>query len=198
MRVRTGIGSLLLLPLFALGPGCESSSSPSPDGGLPSGDGRSVDGRSPSDGRLAADRSHGDTSTPSGCTCGPSEGCLLAVVTRLADESNFPWKVWPTEVDGVGPLIVSATQGTSVLARKVLPSSDLKPTSASFSADLGCLAAGSTDVRAFLDDNANAGANDTSSSDYRDTCLPGLRKVTVTVEAQKKTRAELSLANSCD
>jgi hypothetical protein len=52
-------------------------------------------------------------------------------------------------------LIVSATQGTSVLARKTLANADLKAASARYEVDLGCAAGHAADVRAFLDRRAN-------------------------------------------
>jgi hypothetical protein len=181
---------LMVVPIL-LAVAC-GSSDPAPDAKL-QGDGQPTgDGPKPStDGNPAGD------SPGASCACGSSQGCILAVVTRVADEKNLPWKIWPSEADGAGTLIVSATQGTTVLARKSVANADLKTAGAKYEVDLGCVATGASDVRAFLDDNGNAGASDTFSADYRDTCL-GARKVTVTVEDGKQVRVELPLANSCD
>ena len=129
-----------------------------------------------------------------------SSACLVATVGRHASTTQQPWVKWPLSADGVGTLIVSASQGSVVRARRALPNADFKADNASFRVDLGCLGPGTYTLMAFLDDNMNAGAEAVSSKDAMDSCMGGAvpEKVEVTLQEGKTTNAELTLYLSCD
>lgn len=129
-------------------------------------------------GGASSSRSGGGGSSSSGgaaftCTgCAATEGCIRVAVSRNADESTKPWTVWPQEADGQGTLVVGATapNTTTVLARQTVANANFTAGTAHDDVDLNCLAPGSLQVRAFLDDNNNASATTVQSSDYPDTC----------------------------
>ena len=129
--------------------------------------------------------------------CADGEGCLLPTVTRTIDTSAQPWTVWPDEADGVGTLIVSASQATTVVARETVADADMTIEAPSYPVDLGCVPAGSLTLRAFLDDNLTAKPTDTFSSDYRDSCMLD-RAPTFVIQAGLVNEVSLALNNSCD
>lgn len=131
------------------------------------------------------------------CTCAATSSCLRATVTRTANTSAQPWVAFAGQADGVGTLIVSATQGATVVSRKTLDNADVKPASASFAFDLGCVPIGMVTLRAFLDDNGDAMATETSSADYRDSCMLD-RSPMAAISAGMITTLTLPLNNSCD
>jgi hypothetical protein len=135
---------------------------------------------------------------PSACTgCAAGQGCLTITVTRTADVSAQPWTVWPAEADGKGALIVSAREGATVHARVTLANADMVPAAASYRLDLGCVPATALTLGAFLDDNLTAASTDTSSSDYRDSCMLD-RQPIQTIQAGVANDVALALNNSCD
>jgi hypothetical protein len=73
----------------------------------------------------------------------------------------------------------------------------MKPATASYVVDFGCVAAGMVTVNAFLDDNGNADPMAATSSDYRDSC-GNPRVVTISFGAGQTAEAAFPLANSCD
>jgi hypothetical protein len=125
------------------------------------------------------------------------EGCLTVLVRRDADDSMLPWKTSPTQADGKGTLIASAIS-SSISRRATYPfPADLATTTASFVLDLGCLAAGSYQVTAFLDDDGNASPTDTSSSDPLDACgQPHV--VTTPILAGRGTVQDFPLSVACN
>jgi hypothetical protein len=131
------------------------------------------------------------------CTCATTSSCLRATVTRTGNTATQPWIAFAGQADGVGTLIVSATQGATVVSRKTYDNADVKPASASFMFDLGCIPTGMVTVRAFLDDNGDAMATETSSADYHDSCMLD-RSPTATITAGAITTLTLPLNNSCD
>ncbi len=131
------------------------------------------------------------------CACAGGQGCLAILVMRTNDVSAQPWTVWPNEADGRGTLIVSAREGASVRARMTVPDANMAPAGAAYNVDLGCVPAATLTLGAFLDDNLNAGATDTFSSDYRDSCML-MRQPTHGVIAGERNEVALALNNSCD
>ena len=134
---------------------------------------------------------------PPACACAGGQGCLTITVTRTTDVTNQPWTVWPNEADGAGTLIVSAREGASVRARMTVATANMVPATASYRVDLGCVPASTLTLGAFLDDNLNAGAADTFSSDYRDSCML-MRQPTQIIVAAAHNDVALALNNSCD
>lgn len=144
------------------------------------------------------DDSGGIDAPPAACTaCTAGQGCLAITVTRTADVSTQPWTVWPAEADGMGNLIVSAREGTTVRARMAVANVNMVPASASYRVDLGCVPASALTLGAFLDDNLNAAAGDTFSSDYRDSCMMD-RQPMRTIQAGVNNDIDVALNNSCD
>ena len=78
-----------------------------------------------------------------------------------------------------------------------MPAADLTAASASYEVDLGCVPAATLNLRVFLDDNGNAQATETYSSDYRDSCMLD-RAPTLAVQEGRLKEVELALNNSCD
>ena len=134
---------------------------------------------------------------PPACACAGGQGCLTITGTRTTDVTNQPWTVWPNEADGAGTLIVSAREGASVRARMTVATANMVPATASYRVDLGCVPASTLTLGAFLDDNLNAGAADTFSSDYRDSCML-MRQPTQIIVAAAHNDVALALNNSCD
>ena len=130
-------------------------------------------------------------------SCAAGQGCVRPTVTRTSDDSLQPWVVWPTEADGMGTLIISAAQGPTTLARITVDDADVTSSTYRYQADLGCHPAATLTMRAFLDDNGNAEATATFSSDYLDSCLLE-RQPTLAVQAGAVNEIELALNNSCD
>jgi hypothetical protein len=121
-------------------------------------------------------------------------------VTRAPGTSQQPWIKWPTVADGVGTLVVSASQNGTVTARVTVANADMRNADASYEVELGCPDSGRYVLRAFLDDDGNAAAADVTSSDYRDSCMGGAVPETVELDVTTGTRshAELELYQSCD
>ena len=101
------------------------------------------------------------------------------------------------EVDGVGTIVVTAIPASGAAVRKTQDGADMKPATASFPVDLGCVPAGAAMVHVFLDDNGNAMPTATASSDYRDSC-GSPRSLPATVVAGQTAVLPFPLANSCD
>lgn len=134
----------------------------------------------------------------SGCgACQATEGCLQVEVTRAADTSMQPWVAFPGQADGTGTLIISAVSMSTVYQRVSIMGANMVPASASYRADL-CVPPGAMQVRAFLDDNGNAAPNDTSSADFRDSCLGAPRFVAVSVTQGQQVPVAAPLARTCD
>jgi hypothetical protein len=108
----------------------------------------------------------------------------------------LPWKTSPGQVDGNGTLIASATSSSGFSSRATAPANLTLP-NAAYVLDVGCLAAGSYQVTAFLDDDANASATDTSSSDPLDACGQP-RALTTPILAGRATVQDFPLSVSCD
>lgn len=127
-----------------------------------------------------------------------TEGCLLVRVLRAADDSALPWNVRPAEADGIGTLIAAATEGATSYRATSTGIADMRPASAAYLIDLGCVTASdSISVTSFLDDNGNATATALSSSDDQDAC-GNPRALTVPVLSGRDTLVDFSLAGSCD
>lgn len=142
--------------------------------------------------------SAGQTSCP-GCAAG--QGCLEVQVTRSSEESTMPWFLWPTEVDGVGTLVVglkelNGGQGGQP-ERRTISAADFTDPSAIYTVDFGCQPTLDIEVRAFLDDNENAGSEAISSIDYHDAC-PATRYIKLSITAGDKLKAAFKLSGSCD
>jgi len=137
-------------------------------------------------------------STPGVCSgCAAAQGCLRVEVRRTADDMSQPWKVWPMEVDGVGTLIVTATPTMGTPVRKTFDGADMKPPTASYGVDIGCVPPSPLMVDVFLDDNGNAAPTASTSSDYRDSC-GNPRSTSVSPIAGAAVATTFFLANSCD
>jgi hypothetical protein len=189
--------SAVLGGLFVLALSCSDDT----EGKLDTGGGGD-DATTSGDTGLGQEGGASDSSSGTCSGCAASEGCLLVEVTRTADDSNMPWKVWPTEADGKGTLIVTAVEQSSGGAareeRKTVPDADFTSASASYTVDLGCLPASDFKVHTFLDDNNNAQPNAVYSADYRDTCPGAPRAREATVIAGQQAKLVVQLANSCD
>jgi hypothetical protein len=187
MRAKTTVVLMLMLAGLVV-TGCSDDATPSD--AVAGGDGPATDQGPLPDGQPDA--------PPVLCQgCAASEGCVSVEVSLAADDSKQPWKVWPTEADGVGTLVVSAFDpGSSKLVRVTLSNVDVKlgPQTAL----LNCVPAVTVEVRAFLDDNNNAQPDAYYSADYRDSCPPAPRKVDVAVSAGSTASASIQLAQSCD
>lgn len=135
------------------------------------------------------------------CTCDPSQGCILATITRQADDSMQPWVVWPSEADGTGTLIVSAIADTTTLARETVNGASYVAADASNTVEL-CVTPGAIEVRAFLDDDLDASSDATYSADYLDSCLGEndgcFRCVNTSVAAGETATVSADLVGSCD
>jgi hypothetical protein len=166
----------------------------------PTGDTRPGDGKpSGGDHQLPGDGGARDGFTPADCSgCGAGKGCIVVTVTRAADESMQPWKVWPTEADAVGTLVVGAMQGTTAVSRKTVANADFKAATAKYVVELGCVPSGTLKVSAFLDENLNASASAVTSADYRDSCPASPRQRDVVVTDLQTAPVAIELANSCD
>ena len=116
---------------------------------------------------------------------------------RSADDSLQPWVVWPGQADGTGTLIVSANQGATAVSRVTVPGAQMMTASASYPVDLGCVPAATLTLRVFLDDNENAEADATFSSDYLDSCMLD-RQPTLAIQPGVVNETDLVLNNSCD
>jgi hypothetical protein len=108
----------------------------------------------------------------------------------------LPWKVSPAQADGSGRLIASATS-SGVSASRATALADMTSPTAAYGLDVGCLGAGSYQVTAFLDDDANAGPTDTSSSDPLDACGQP-RVVTTPILAGRLTLQDFPLSVGCN
>jgi hypothetical protein len=139
-----------------------------------------------------------DDGGPSCQACGPAEGCLRAVVVcpRTAT-SQLPWLEWGGQSDGIGTLVVTLWQGEELVARKSVPDANMRPETARYEVEFGCVPSQRLSLRAFLDDNLNAGGDASSSDDYADTCLVPV-VVHVDVSAGGEQQVELQLNVSCD
>ena len=127
-----------------------------------------------------------------------SEGCLFVSVTRAADQTNQPWRLFPDEADGVGTLVVAAYDGTgSYEARRTIMGADMNPADAKYDLNLGCVSVGTKTLGVFLDDNEDATGSSVSSSDYHDSC-PMDRSPMVNIVTNITTPVAVVLANSCD
>jgi hypothetical protein len=74
---------------------------------------------------------------------------------------------------------------------------DMKPATASYVIDLGCVPVGMLTIHVFLDDNGNADPMARASSDYRDSC-GNPRTMSVSIAAGQTSQPTFALANSCD
>jgi hypothetical protein len=142
----------------------------------------------------------GGGSVGAGADAGSNRGCIVATVKRARADSQQPWVKWPLAADGNGTLIASAVQNGSVKARNVVTSANVTKAEASYVLDLGCPGPGVYVLRAFLDDNGDAGAQDVTSNDFRDSCMGGTvpETVEITVQASQTANAELVLYQSCN
>ncbi|MBC8132808.1 MAG: hypothetical protein H7X95_07485 [Deltaproteobacteria bacterium] len=157
-----------------------------------------MNGKAPLDAASGGDAMASGGSGGSG-GMGP-DGCLFATVSRAAGDTQQPWVKAPLWADGVGSLVVSAVLNGNVSVRKMLANIDLKDASARHTVDLGCPGPNSYVVRAFLDDNVNAGPNDMTSTDHLDSCMGGAvpEKIEVVVRPGQTANVELVLYQSCD
>lgn len=136
------------------------------------------------------------------CHCAVDQACIRVRVRRAADDSRMPWVVWPEQADGSGSLRVSAVSDAYVIQDKVsLPRVDLTLANATYGVPL-CVPAGSTHVRAFLDDNEDELPNAVTSSDYLDSCASGSaacpRCFSMSVTSGAQADLSIELAHSCD
>jgi hypothetical protein len=130
------------------------------------------------------------------CICpDTTHGCIESGVTRAADATSLPWRLWPAEADGRGTLIVSAYSAAATHYGQAA-NVDFTGASASYVVEVGCVPAGTYTMSAFLDDDGDDLSSRTSS-DYVDSC-PMTRQASVTVSAQTTTRQDFVLVNSCD
>ena len=136
--------------------------------------------------------------TPISCNCTATDGCLLVRVLRAANDTALPWNTFPAEADGKGTLIAAATEGAASYRATYPGIADMTLASAAYLIDLGCVTASqSIRVTSFLDDNGDAAATASSSSDYRDAC-GNPRALTVPVLSGRITLLDFSLVGSCD
>jgi hypothetical protein len=101
------------------------------------------------------------------------------------------------EVDGVGTLIVTATPSGGTAIRRTADNADMRPATAKYAVDVGCVPAGMVNIDAFLDDNGNAAPTAATSSDYRDSC-GNPRSISAPITAGQGAEPAFALANSCD
>jgi hypothetical protein len=160
--------------------------------------GCSDDGGGPGKAGDGGGESAGQSSCP-GCAAG--QGCLEVQVTRVADESTMPWTLWPTEVDGVGTLVVGLKERNGGSGgqpeRRTVSAADFTDPSAFYTVDFGCQPTLDFEARAFLDDDEDGGAEAISSIDYHDAC-PAIRYIKLSITAGDKLNAAFKLAGSCD
>jgi hypothetical protein len=134
------------------------------------------------------------------CTCGAGTSCLRSTVTRTASTATLPWVMFAAQggSDGIGTLVaVARPPGGGTVLRQTRDPFDLTVATASASFDFGCVDLGTWTMGAFLDDNGNAAATDTSSSDFHDAC-PANRAPTQQVKDAAIANTAIVLANSCD
>jgi len=136
------------------------------------------------------------------CSCASDEACIRVTVRREADDSHMPWTIWPNQTDGVGNLRVSAVSDRYTIQDKTMVSNaNFVSPDAAYGAPL-CVPAGSTHVRAFLDDNEDEDPNAVTSSDYLDSCASGsaqcFRCFDLNVSAGATADLTIYLAHTCD
>jgi len=136
-----------------------------------------------------------------GCTCAPSEACLEVTIERSADPALWTWVQFREPgVDGAGRLVMGLfDSGFRVVQRTAVPDVNLAE-SARINLTLGCVAPGSYQLTAFLDDNNNADPMSIQSADYRDSCGPGALRTPsqVNLTAGMTTQATRTIGQSCD
>jgi hypothetical protein len=192
MTTRTVFTSALILGIVWVVGACGSGSAGNTSDGGGSGGATGTGGTSGGSGGAS-----GTGGVGAACTsCQAGQGCLRIEVTRGADVSRASWNVWPNEVDGVGALIIADSGGGSAV-RMVVADADMKPAAALYSIDFGCATAGTHTISVFLDDNGNAAATATSSSDYRDSCGRP-RTVATTVTTGQTATVTFPIVASCD
>lgn len=213
---RVGVVAVFIVAGFAAAPGCGDDDDGTDVGPDDAGD--TTDGGADADADVGADADAdaddagadadgddddgGGGDTTRACPgCAATSGCLAVEVTREADTSMQPWVVWPTEADGTGTLIVSALQGTTVVARETYPGADMTGATASYTVPL-CVPPGESEVRVFLDDDLDAAADATYSADYLDSCMGEhdgcFRCIRATAAAGEDVPVTAPLRGSCD
>ncbi len=146
----------------------------------------------------AADDADEDGATEGCSSCDPAEACIEVNVTRAADDSMQPWVLWPTEADGVGTLVVTATDPSSdVIARATAAGVDVTDEDALVVVEL-CADPSASRLVIFLDDDEDADESTVWSADYLDSCLASPREVAISPAAGELLVVDAVLNNSCD